>query len=82
MLVSSSEVRSLSLAMLLCTLSQTGLSAGLLTLSHLFSLPRTQMQLAGGTGHGKLDRGVKGRRLLLAIQGGLPSLPWKPHPLL
>lgn len=81
MLLSSPEVRRLSLATLLCILSKTGPLAGLLAPSHLFSLPRTQMQMAGGTGHEKLDRGFEGRRLLLATQGGLPSLPWKPHPL-
>ena len=59
MLVSSPEVRHLSLSTLLCILSKTGPLAGLLAPSHLFSLPRTQMQLAGGTGHRKLDGGWK-----------------------
>lgn len=64
-------------------LFKTGSSAELLALSHLIFLPRNQVQLGGGTGDdGKLDRGVEGRRLLLATQGGLPSQPWKPDPLL
>lgn len=46
-------------------------------LPYLSSVPRNQSQQGGGTGDGKLDRGVEGRRFLLATLHGSPIQLWE-----